>query len=49
MISYEHVNRADEIMQELLARFVIEHSTYYPFKIPSVNSNTVIGLTLRLG
>jgi SAM-dependent methyltransferase len=47
MISYEHVNRADEIVDEILARFVIEHSTYYPFKIPSVNANTVIGLTLR--
>jgi SAM-dependent methyltransferase len=48
MISYDHVNRAEEIMYELLARFVIESSTYYPFRIPSVNCNLVIGLTLRL-
>jgi hypothetical protein len=47
MISYDHVNRADEIIDELLARFVIEQSTYYPFKVPSVNANVVIGLTLR--
>ncbi len=47
MISYDHVNRAGEIIDELLARFVIEQSTYYPFKVPSVNANVVIGLTLR--
>jgi SAM-dependent methyltransferase len=47
MISYDHVNRAGEVMNELLARFTIEHSTYFPFRIPSVNSNLVIGLTLR--
>lgn len=47
MISYEHVNRADEVMDELLARFTIEDRTYFPFHIPSVNVNVVIGLTLK--
>lgn len=47
MISYDHVNRADEVMKELLARFTLEDSTYFPFRIPSINSNLVVGLTLR--
>ena len=48
MISYEHVNSAEEVMRELLARFVIEDRTYYPFRIPSIHANLLIGLTLRV-
>jgi SAM-dependent methyltransferase len=47
MISYDHVNRADEILEELSARFVFEDRTYFPFRVPSVNANLVVGLTLR--
>lgn len=47
MISYDHVNRADEVMKEILARFTLEDHTYFPFRIPSVNSNLIVGLTLR--
>jgi SAM-dependent methyltransferase len=47
MISYDHVNRAAEVMKELLARFTLEDYSYFPFRIPSVNSNLVVGLTLR--
>jgi SAM-dependent methyltransferase len=47
MISYDHVNRASEVMNELLARFTLEDSTYFPFRIPSIHSNLIVGLTLR--
>jgi SAM-dependent methyltransferase len=46
MISYEHINRASEILKELEARFLVEHSLYYPLRIPSVHLNLVTGLTL---
>ena len=46
MISYEHVNRADEILKELQSRFVVQSSAYYPFRVPAVHLNLVIGLTL---
>jgi SAM-dependent methyltransferase len=46
MISYDHVNRANEVIKELLARFTLDNCTYFPFRIPSVNSNLIVGLTL---
>ena len=47
MISHDHVNRAGEVIQELRKRFVVEDRSYYPFRVPSVHANAVIGLTLR--
>jgi SAM-dependent methyltransferase len=47
MISYEHINRAEEVVNELAARFRIEQRTYFPFRAPSIDCNVVIGLTLR--
>ncbi len=46
MISYDHVNTADEIIEELRRLFVIRSDTYYPLKVPSLHLNLVIGLTL---
>lgn len=43
----EHINLPDEIISELRSRFSIIHQTYWPFRVPIVNLNLVIGLTLR--
>lgn len=43
----EHVNVPWEILSELRKRFSIEDSRYFPFRIPSVELNLVIGVTLR--
>jgi SAM-dependent methyltransferase len=45
-VDCEHINRPDEIMRELSSRFQIIHRSYFPFKIPIVGVNLVIGLTL---
>jgi len=47
MISYEHVNRADEIVRELKAQFTVKDRTFYPLRVPSINLNLVMGLTLE--
>ena len=47
MISYEHVNRAREVLAELRSGFHIEHIKWFPTRIPSVDLNVVVGLTLR--
>jgi SAM-dependent methyltransferase len=47
MISYEHVNRADEIIHELEAVFIVKDKTYFPFRVPSVHLNLVLGLTMK--
>jgi hypothetical protein len=46
MISYDHVNQANEVIRELKRDFVIKHQTYYPLGVPSLHLNLVIGLTL---
>jgi SAM-dependent methyltransferase len=46
-VACEHVNLPDEIISELRSRFSIVHQTYWPFRVPIVNLNLVIGLTLR--
>lgn len=45
MISYDHLSRPAEILEELEARFSIVHRTYFPLRVPSVDLNLVIGLT----
>lgn len=47
-VASEHVNLPNEIIQELLKRFVITHRSYFPFLIPVTTTNLVIGLTLKL-
>jgi SAM-dependent methyltransferase len=46
-IRYEHINVPWEIKSELEKRFRIADSRYFPFRIPSVSVNLVIGLTMR--
>jgi ubiquinone/menaquinone biosynthesis C-methylase UbiE len=46
MISYDHVNKADEIMEELNSRFVVKARSYYPLGFPSLHLNLIVGLTL---
>jgi len=42
----EHVNLPGEILDELDTYFQIDHSRYFPFRIPSVNMNLVLALRL---
>ena len=45
-IAREHCNLPCEIFEALEAYFTIENKRYYPFLIPSVDANILIGLTL---
>ena len=47
LIRSEHVNVPWEIFMELHKRFRLIHSRYFPFRVPSVALNLVIGLTLE--
>jgi SAM-dependent methyltransferase len=47
LIRSEHVNVPWEIQMELKKRFRLVGSRYFPFRIPSVALNLVIGLTLK--
>ncbi len=46
-IKREHVNNSHEIIEELTRCFRIIQKEYFPFRIPSVNTNLCIGLTLQ--
>jgi SAM-dependent methyltransferase len=46
MISYDHVNQAREVMEELGRKFMVKSRSYFPLQVPSVNLNLIIGLTL---
>jgi SAM-dependent methyltransferase len=46
-IRYEHINVPWEIESELAKRFRIVDSRFFPFRIPSVKVNLVIGLTMQ--
>ncbi|MHB1947164.1 MAG: class I SAM-dependent methyltransferase [Gammaproteobacteria bacterium] len=46
-IEREHVNRPNEIFEELKPYFDITHQRYFPLILPFVNCNLCIGLTLR--
>ena len=48
MIRYDHVNSAREVLAELKMRFVTEDATFFPMRVPSVDLNLVVGLTLHL-
>lgn len=45
-IEREHVNRPDEIFEELARHFRIEGSRHFPFPVPLVFCNLCIGLSL---
>jgi SAM-dependent methyltransferase len=45
LVASEHINRPDEIIEELEKRFSLQQSSYFPLLIPCVQSNLVIGLT----
>ncbi len=45
-IAVEHINRPNEIIEELIKRFSIEETSYYPLIIPSVTMNLCIGMVL---
>ncbi len=45
-IRREHINSAREIVAELRARFVVQHSHFFPLHLPLVDSNLCLGLTL---
>jgi SAM-dependent methyltransferase len=46
-IRAEHINLPWEIRSELEKRFHVVESRYFPFRIPSVSANLIIGLTMR--
>lgn len=45
-IEREHVNRPNEIQEELEKYFKIVHRQFFPFVLPIINFNLCIGLTL---
>jgi SAM-dependent methyltransferase len=47
MIRYDHINQAREVLHELRSDFRVVHRTFFPLRIPSVDANLIIGLTLR--
>jgi len=46
-VACEHINLPHEILEELNARFETLHRSFFPLRLPVVNFNLVIGLTLR--
>ena len=44
LVASEHINKPNEIMDELNARFTRKHSAFFPFLLPGVWMNLVIGL-----
>ncbi len=48
VIRYEHINTAREVLGELRRVFRVEHRTFFPTHVPSVDLNVTIGLTLSV-
>jgi SAM-dependent methyltransferase len=46
-IEREHINRPDEIIEELSRYFTIERRTYFPFAVPLMFCNICIGMSLK--
>ncbi len=46
-IEREHVNRPEEILEELRPLFAVAHRAFFPLPLPSIALNLCIGLTLR--
>ena len=47
LIEREHINRPREIFGVLDELFTVEQRSFFPLRIPSIELNLVIGLTLR--
>jgi SAM-dependent methyltransferase len=47
LVEREHINRPREIFAELQPLFRIVHRAWFPLRLPSVQMNLCIGLTLR--
>jgi SAM-dependent methyltransferase len=47
LIEREHVNQPHEIFDVLGEYFTTKHRAFFPLRVPSVNLNLVIGLTLE--
>jgi SAM-dependent methyltransferase len=47
LVEHEHINLPREILEVLAEQFTTEHSAYFPLRVPSVQLNLAIGLTLR--
>lgn len=45
-ITREHVNKPEEIIEELAPYFQMKDQQYFPFKIPNIDGNLCIGMTL---
>ena len=45
-IKYEHLNNAREIVKEVKKYFVIKNKNFFPLKIPFIDANLILGLTL---
>lgn len=48
-IRSEHVNTAQEIIEEMEKEYLLSDKTFWPTRIPVINLNLVIGMTLRIG
>lgn len=46
-IEREHINQPHEILEELHPYFTIQHRSFFPFPVPLIFCNLVIGMTLR--
>jgi SAM-dependent methyltransferase len=46
VVEREHMNLPAEILELLEEKFTIEHRSFFPLRVPSVNLNLAIGLTL---
>lgn len=46
-IEREHINKPNEILEELRPYFNIKHKQFFPFALPIIHINLCIGLTLQ--
>jgi hypothetical protein len=47
LIRREHINSPAEIMQQIMRKFEIFDTAYFPLHVPLVNLNLCIGVTAR--
>jgi len=46
LIQSEHVSNAREILEEIKAYFIIQHSTFFPLRVPLIDCNLCIGISM---
>jgi SAM-dependent methyltransferase len=49
MIHYEHINTAREVIDEVKSRFRLIDREFFPMRVPVVNLNVVLGMTVTPG